>query len=143
MGLEYERVYNAFVAACAPSLFHSVTINTTTKLATVDLNSAIAPASALANELSARFGPALLKRTRLTDDRTNWIWELILHFNQHVSCEAFEQRVVETPIRLDRDADHRQVLFHLRSTKIEHPLQQQPSNGTKAVFTFEVSLSPL
>lgn len=140
--MEYSRIFNALVGAAMTGAFHAVTIDTNTKLVTVAAG-ITPPASALANEKSARFDLAKVNRQSYQDDRSAWEWELILHFNQHVSCEEFELAVTTTPIVIDRDASHRQVSLRLRGATYEHPLQQQPSTGTRAVFMFEASLSPL
>lgn len=145
MGLEYQRIHNDLVARALAGPFHPVTIDPLTKLATVDTNTNIVPATAMANEISAGFGPNPHDKRTYTDHRTRWEWELILSFDQYVTCERFEQTLTESPVRLvgSLATGNRYIYLHLRRAEYVQPLQQQLSTGTKATYKIEASLSPI
>ena len=145
MGVEYARIHNLLVATAMAGTFHPYSIDKTTKVLTIDTNTSVPPASALANEVSAEFGQAPLHRQSQKDDRIKWLWDLHLQFNKPVTVEAFEQAITGIPLRLARDTEMglRQVTLRLLSAEYEHPLQQQPTTGLSVVFHFEASLSPI
>jgi hypothetical protein len=66
-------------------------------------------------------------------------------FNQEVTVEAAEKRLIATNIILPRDDtnDLEQVTLKLLDADPFHPPQQNPTTGTQVTFTFEAELSPV
>ncbi len=140
-----ERIQRQLIAEAATGPFHPVSYDRDTKQKTVDLLTTVTPGEAYAQAISTSFGDA--SRNRRTDrrERKAWRWHLACSFNQEVSLEAFEKRLIGTNILLARDQDNdlAQVSLKLQSADPLHPPQQQPNRGTQVVFVFEAELSPV
>lgn len=140
-----QRIQNQLIAEAATGPFHPVTYDKDTKLKTVDVLSTVQPGEALAQAISTSFG--VPRRNRRSDrlERNKWRWHLACRFNQEVSIEAFEKRLIGQNILLARDDsnDVAQVSLKLQSADPFHPPQQQPNTGTQVVFVFEAELSPV
>ncbi|MFG0317078.1 MAG: hypothetical protein ACF8XB_07395 [Planctomycetota bacterium JB042] len=142
----YKSVHDALVGAALGGTFRPVTFDPDTKLATVDTESSVTPAEALANEISAEFSVPQRNRQTLLRSRSRWRWELIVGFhNGTVSLLEFEKALNEPPLRVAADPANGlpQVTLNLVSSAYKHPTRQSPSKGTQATFVFEASLGPI
>jgi len=140
-----QRIQRQLIAEAATGPFHPVTYDKNTKQKTVDTLSTVKPGESYAQAISTSFG--VPSRHRRTDrlERNRWRWHLACRFNQEVSIEAFEKRLIGKNILLARDQDNdlAQVSLKLQSADPFHPPQQQPNTGTQVVFVFEAELSPV
>lgn len=76
--------------------------------------------------------------------RTAWIWIAIVHFDQQVNLDAFEERWMRAPLRISRDSElDQQIDISILDAAYEHPPEQQPSHGTRVTYRFQADLSPL
>lgn len=140
-----ERIQRRLIAEAATGPFHGVTTDPDTRQITVDTVATVEPASAIAQEESTSFGPPRRHRRTERLERRNWRWALACTFNQEVTTEAFEKRLIASAIILPRDAvnDLEQVTLKLLGAAPQHPPQQSPRQGTAVTFTFEAELSPV
>ncbi len=140
-----QRIQRALIAEAATGPFHPVTYNSTTRDKTVDIGSTVQPGEAYAQAISTSFGVPSRNRRSDRRERNKWRWHLACRFNQEVSIEAFEKRLIGQAIFLARDDsnDVAQVTLKLQSADPFHPPQQQPNTGTQVVFVFEAELSPV
>jgi hypothetical protein len=140
------RVQNALVSAAMSGLFYKRQYDKDTKLVT--LGASVLPAEALVNETSSTFVVGSNRR-RLVRQRATWTFDLILGFNVEVTCEAFEQRLLDKPIRvkvvklpdvqLQRYAS---IILELVSAAPTHPVQQNGTRGTRVTYTFQARMRP-
>lgn len=103
------------------------------------------PATLLVRDDESSFESAVgNRRASRLRERTSWIWEADVVFDNQVSLEEFELMQTNNPILLPRTADlDQQVTIELEGTTPEHPAEHQSSSGTSATFRFMASLSRL
>lgn len=145
MASNKERIQQRLIAEAATGPFHAVSTDPDTKNISVDTVTAVAPASAIAQEESTSFGTPRRHRRTERLERRSWRWALACTFNQEVTTEAFEKRLIATSIILPRDVvnDLEQVTLKLLGAVPQHPPQQSPRQGTAVTFTFEAELAPV
>lgn len=147
------EIQNALVAAAMAGVFPIVSYDPTTHVASTSyvsgdllaVGSWVAPVAALANEINGSFEEARLQRRKYQLDRTNWTFQLKLEFNREVVLELFEDSLRVTPPRVLRDPTNgltNQVTLRLIDVVPTHPIQQESSTGTKAVYRFEARITP-
>lgn len=140
-----QRIQNRLQeeARCGP--FYAVLTDKDSKEAWVDASANIPPAQVIVKEIAALFGDASRNRRRYCQELQLWRWKLDLAFNQEVTSEAFEGRLLRDPIILPREPakDLGQVTVKFLSADRYHPPQQSPSVGTGLSITFEAELSPV
>lgn len=144
MALDKERIQNALVSLALTGSFHPVTY-AADNLASVDTGRVIAPVTAAANETRLVFGTAELHRRTDMRDVVDWEFQLRLEWNVEVTLEPFWQMVCDNPPILPRDplvANSRQVTLEFRAVSPTHPVRQDSTRGTRAVFTVNAKLSP-
>jgi len=147
MKIARVEVQNAIVAAAMAGTFRPVTYDATTHAASFDSDDAnkVVPSSAVANELSAGFAEAERNRRTHCQDKKRWIFQLKLEFQQEVTLDEFEESLLATPLTVNRDVveglTHRIEVF-FQDVQYVHPIQQEPSTGTKVTYTFEARLTP-
>lgn len=136
-------VHAALLARVAESKFPLVTYNNHGQ--EMELGEHRPPGTARTNEIAARWFPAAVNHlTKRQRERQVWRWELILQFDRQVNLEAFEDSLGTDPPRVLRDDEHdRQIELRLDSVSYVHPPQNQPTNGTRATYTFDVVATPL
>ncbi len=141
----YERIQQRLHAEATTGPFYAINTDVETKLKTVDDSAAIPPASVIAEESSTAFGTPSRNRRENRSERRNWRWQVACRFNQEVTVEAAEKRLIASNIILPRDDtnDLEQVTLKLLDADPFHPPQQSPSTGTQVTFTFEAELSPV
>lgn len=141
----YQRIQQRLHTEATTGPFYAITTDVETKLKTVDDSVAIAPASVIAEEDTTSFGTPIRNRRENRSERRNWRWRVACRFNQEVTAEAIEKRLISTNIILPRDSvnDLEQVTLKLLEADPFHPPQQSPSTGTQVTFTFEAELSPV
>lgn len=141
----YQRIQRRLHGDVALGPFYAITTDVETKLKTVDDSVEITPASVIAEEDSTTFGTPIRNRRTNRSERRNWRWRVACRFNQDVTIEAAEKRLIATNIILPRDDinDLEQVTLKLLEADPFHPPQQSPSTGTQVTFTFEAELSPV
>jgi len=141
----YQRIQQRLYTEATTGPFYAIATNVETKLKTVDDSSAIPPASVHAEESVASFGRPSRNRRENRSERRTWRWQVACRFNQEVTIEAAEKRLIATNIILPRDDtnDLEQVTLKLLDADPFHPPQQNPSTGTQVTFTFEAELSPV
>lgn len=135
------RIQNKLIEEAKAGPFYAVSYDATTRVASADPNTVIAPSSAVANEISAQFGEGQNHRT-FQIDRENWLFQLKVGFDQEVVLEGFENRML-TPVKLARDTANQldqQATLVLVAVDYQHPTQQA-NNGTFAVYTFAARLT--
>lgn len=141
----YQRIQQRLHTEATTGPFYAISTDAETKLKTVDDSVAITPASVIAEESSTAFGTPSRNRRTNRSERRNWRWQVACRFNQEVTVEAAEKRLIASNIILPRDAtnDLEQVTLKLLEADPFHPPQQSPSTGTQVTFTFEAELSPV
>jgi hypothetical protein len=141
----YERIQQRLHAEATTGPFYAIITDVETKLQTVDDSAAIPPASVIAEEFTMSFGTPSLNRRTNRSERQSWRWRVACRFNQDVTIEAAEKRLIATNIILPRDSvnDLEQVTLKLLDSDPFHPPQQSPTSGTQVTFTFEAELSPV
>lgn len=76
--------------------------------------------------------------------RVAWIWVAIIHFDQQVNLDFFEELLMRQPIRISRDDElDQQIELSLLDVVYEHPPEKQSSHGTRVTYRFSADLSPL
>jgi hypothetical protein len=141
----YQRIQQRLHADATTGPFYAIATNVETKLKTVNDSVAITPASVIAEEASSSFGTPSRNRRTNRSERRSWRWQVACRFNQEVTIEAVEKRLIDANIILPRDAanDLEQVTLKLLEADPFHPPQQSPSTGTQVTFTFEAELAPV
>ncbi len=141
----FERIQRRLLIEASNGPFYALSTDVETKVPTVDVATAIAPASVIAEEASTSFGKARRNRRTNRSERLSWRWEVVCKFNQDVTAEAAEKRLIAQNILLPRDPsnDLEQVTLKLLDADTSHPPQQNPSSGAHVKFTFEAELSPV
>lgn len=141
----YERIQQRLLTEALAGPFYAISTDVETKLKSVDDAVAIEPASVHAEEDTTSFGTPSRNRRTNRSERRNWRWQVACRFNQEVTTEAIEKRLIATNIILPRDSvnDLEQVTLKLLDADPFHPPQQNPSTGTQVTFTFEAELSPV
>lgn len=139
---QYERIQQKLVTTAQTGIFYTVQYDSSTKLVKV-LNTQIIPASVIAQEINAEFSIPIRNRQTFRYSKTEWSWELTIVFNQAVSLETFEDTITATPIRINATSTSSQILLELTSSRYDHPPQQEPQRGTRAVLSFKARMSPV
>lgn len=141
----YERIQQRLHQEVSTGPYHPVSTDKDTKLQSVDTLTSVTPASVVVGETATAFGTP--QRNRRTDrrERRTWRWQAVALFNQNVSWEAAEKRLIQSNIILARDTvnDRGQVTLKLLDADPFHPLQQDPSSGTQVTLTFEAEVAPV
>lgn len=144
--LERARVQNALTEAAGAALFPPVHYDADSGQVVIDgLDYSTVRPSITCNEVASRAAPCRLERiTPHRRERRRWQFNLHLRFNQEVDLELFEQDLMDNPIVLARDDSIglRQIVLSLEDSKPEHPPEQAPAGGTRAVLTFEAAFQP-
>lgn len=141
---QYERIQQRLYTEIATGPYHPISTDVETKLKSVDGDTSVEPASIHAEEMSTRFGDPRRNRRVARQERLGWRWSVSARFNQEVTTEAVERRLINRAIILPRDDANEleQVTLKLLEADPFHPPQQHPSAGTQVTFTFEAELSP-
>lgn len=145
MATQYRlRIQNALAAlAAVADMFFPVTYNVSTGVATKGA-SAVEPVAVHTNELRSEFEDTRVSKSTFARERTSWLFNLVVSFNQEVTGEDFESAVSASPPYVARDSDHsQQIRLLLQNSNYEHPPQQDPESGSRLTFTFEAQLSPI
>ena len=130
------RIQNLLVSTAKAGTFNPVSY--TAGVASIDDESSIAPAAAIANEINASFEDDRAQMDDVNRKRKSWQFELHLAWNQEVDLSRFEKSITVPVLRLLPDTDNGfgNVFLRLQSAKYEHPVQQQSSMGSKAKMIF-------
>jgi len=141
----YTRIQQQLHAEGVTGPFYALATDKDTKLKTIDDSVSITPASVIAEEHTAGFGTPSRNRRTNRSERRSWRWRVSCNFNQEVTTEAAEKRLIAANIILPRDSanDLEQVTLKLLESDPFHPAQQSPTTGTQVTFTFEAELSPV
>lgn len=141
----YQRIQQRLHTEATTGPFYAIATDVETKLKTVDDSAAIPPASVIAEESLSTFSAPIRNRRTNRAERRSWRWQVACRFNQEVTVEAAEKRLIAANIVLPRDDsnDLEQVTLKLLDADPFHPPQQNPSTGTRVTFTFEAELSPV
>jgi len=76
--------------------------------------------------------------------RVAWVWIAMVHFDQQVSLDTFEEKFMRGPLRVSRDNDlDQQIDISFLDAVYSHPPEQQSSHGTRVTYRFQADLSPL
>ena len=140
-----ERIQQRLHQEASTGPYYAIATDPNTKLQTVDGATAITPASVIVGELHSAFGTPIRNRRTPRLERRSWRWAVVAQFNQDVTAEAAEKRLIAANILLPRDTtnDLEQVTLKLLDADPFHPPQQSPSSGTQVKFTFEAELAPV
>jgi hypothetical protein len=135
------RIQQFLVETCRAGEFYKVTYaNAIPNAITRAPENVFPPVSVLANETQSRFSRDENYGRGLKLIRDEWLFEVIVNWSEEATLEYFEQALLETPPILARDSNFPQVILELTDARYEHPTQQQPTNGTKAVLTFKATV---
>lgn len=144
-------IQNALEKAAYAGPFYAVKNNQTadgsTDRVVIDDTAAVKPGSSYANELTSQWGMAR-NGAALNEERKGWKFELRVNFNQEVTLEFFEL-ALGAGILIDKAtvaakcgaSFNFQVRISLVGARIQHPPRQQPATGTRAIYTFDATLS--
>lgn len=76
--------------------------------------------------------------------RTDWIWTALVHFDRQIDFDAFEDSLLRAPLRIPRDANlDQQIDISLLDALYEHPPEQEPSQGSRVTYRLQVDLTLL
>lgn len=139
---QYERIQQKLVTTTQAGTFHAIQYDSDTQLVKV-LSTQVVPASVIAQEINAEFSQPVRNRQSFRYSKTEWSWELTIVFQEAVSLEAFEDTITATPIRINATSTSSQILLELTSSRYDHPPQQEPQRGTRAVLSFKAQMSPV
>lgn len=139
-----QRIQQAIVQRVVAEKFYGGTFDPNTKVFTVDTATPVVPAQILANETGASFAEPQRNRQSFKQERSSWSWRLIIGFNVEISSEAFEQSLIEKPIRVlaDPALGQQQVDIVLVDVQYEHPPQQQSPSGSRLTYSLAANVGP-
>lgn len=137
-----DRVQNSIVDALNAWNYPLVTYPSgrrTTGVATAK------PAECLVRDASGTFiTPRSNRMKGGIRERGEWLWLATVQFARPVSLESFEESMIDFPIRLSPDGDSsHHVVIELLGAEYDHPAENQPSGGVRAILRFNASLSPI
>lgn len=140
-----DRITCALLDAAREGEFYVVERNPNTGCTSTGLSVKADSIEALTNEIFADFDTARRHRRTFMDERQTWTWQLILGFNTEVNISKFEDGLTRKPRVIPRDLvlGFPQVTLRLRETLYDHPVQQEGSQGTRAVLTFRADVAPV
>lgn len=140
-----DRITCALLEAARAGEFYIVERNPNTGYTSTGLSVKAESIEALTNEIFADFDTARRHRRTFMDERQTWTWQLILGFNREVNLTQFERSLTDRPRVIPRDVSlgFPQVTLRLRETLYDHPVQQEGSQGTRAVLTFRADVAPV
>ncbi len=91
------------------------------------------PSTIRIRERSSTFDLPIHNRQTGRREKTLWLFDLIVDFNQEVTSEPFEEELAKSP-RVPADAEQNQITLELQSVSYEHP----PAAGGSSRITFSV-----
>lgn len=140
-----DRITCALLESAREGEFYIVERNPNTGCTSTGLSVRADHIEALTNEIFADFDTARRHRRTFKDERMTWTWQLILGFNREVNLTQFERSLTERPRVIPRDVSlgFPQVTLRLRESVYDHPVQQEGSQGTRAVLTFRADVAPV
>ncbi len=141
-----ERIQRRLLQEAATGPFHLLQFDRDTHQMRISVPIELQPAEAIAVAVSSTFGEPLQHRRTARLERQSWRWQLECRFDEQVSTEEFEKRIIQSYIILARDVDNDLEQVTLKLLSADGPLQppqQAPSTGTQVTFTFEAELSPV
>lgn len=82
--------------------------------------------------------------TSLFQERSEWQWQAVVHFDHQVDLTSFENGLLENPLFIPRSETEsgEQVTVRLLERLQELPVQRQASHGTRVTYRFQADLSP-
>lgn len=82
--------------------------------------------------------------TSLYQERSEWQWQAVVHFDHQVDLTSFENGLLENPLFIPRSETEsgEQVTVRLLERLQELPVQRQASHGTRVTYRFQADLSP-
>lgn len=126
--------------------FYKVTYDAPTgkpvQIDTEDESQRITPASVEVNETDGRFDTDEDQGRKLSLIKADWSFKCVIAFKDEAVMEYFEKMLSENLPKLpsDRSKGWRQVTLYLASYRVEHPVRQEPTHGTKATIAFKAKL---
>lgn len=145
MSSNRTRIQLALITLAKSGMFFAVKYDPTSGLP-ITINpyteQPVTPATALANERSSVFTSDPTQGRRHSRKRRTWLFDLIIEFDLEASVEFFEESILDQVITLPTDSDlGLPVTFvQLINSSIQHPVKQQSTKGTRAVFTFDAQV---
>lgn len=130
-----ERISNAVLAYAAASKFYAVIRAVETKMMT--RGRLIKPLSCLTNDNVAGWQHDRQHGRDWISKRSAWRWQLILQFGEEALLEEFEETWAHAPLKLPNTAELPSVIIQPTDAIYTHPPAQQPSSGTRVIYTFE------
>lgn len=123
-------------AAYDPASGRPIQINTS------DSAQRITPQSVEVNETDDRFDIDTDQGRRLSLTKADWSFKCLAAFKDEAVLEYFENALALNPPVLpsDKTKGWRQVTLYLASCRIEHPVRQEPSHGTRVAIAFKARL---
>ncbi len=100
----------------------------------------VKPGSVGTNEISCSWLIDARHGRRQIRERENWRWEAQVKFKSEVTSYVAEEAWSLKPLVLPRSGSLRQVTLELVNATYEHPVRQEPHNGSRITFTFEARL---
>lgn len=82
--------------------------------------------------------------TSFFQERADWQWQAMVHFDNQVDLTSFEENLLANPLFIPRsDTDSgEQVTVRLLERLQQQPVQKQASHGTRVTYRFQADLSP-
>lgn len=130
-----ERISNTVIAYAVASKFYAVIRNVETKA--MSRGGLIVPQSCLTNDTVAGWQHDRQHGRDWISKRSAWRWQLILQFGQEALLEEFEETWAHAPLRLAATTELPSVMIQPTDAIYTHPPAQQPSSGTRVLYTFE------
>ena len=136
-----QRIQNAIIDLARGATYPAVSVSAadgkiTTGGANVDL------ASCHCDEIRAEYGPARLNRQQNRREIQTWTFQVILVFNRRVDLVNFQALFTKPPILPRQAPDNLQATLNLTGITLDHPPEQGPSAGTRAICTIVAEIAP-
>lgn len=139
MNTQRTRIQAFLTGVAFEGNFFAVTYDPNTGLPRdVDLEGQIIkPVACHCNEVNAQFIPDENQGRRLARRRDGWMFELRIDFDREVTAEVFEQFMLDACPKLPPTDTMPGIIFALTSVEAEHPVQQEPTTGSKFKYLVE------
>jgi len=141
-----ERIRAFLKQMVSEGIFHPVSYDATLGTHRVLTEESVSPAESIVNETQAAFGQPVRNRRYAHQEKLEWHWEMQLGFSSEVNLESFEDQLAAAALIIPRETtdeyDLLQVTLEAAQASYDHPPQQDPSVGTRAVYTFRARVMP-
>ena len=137
-----EKIHAALVSAAMAHNFPTITYPKGVRTCGIAV---VKAKTVLARQDGQLFSTPTSNRRTFKRERGPWTWILDLRFDKAVSLEAFEDALIESPIRIERDPDKDlpdQFVLLLEEASYQQAVTQQAAMGDRVLYRFIAQTSP-